>query len=59
MITGSEILKDLETIKKKAEFAEVIYSNNDIWPTINKELTTIIHILEKDMKMFGYGSYDF
>lgn len=54
MITGREILKDLEAIKKKVEFAEVTYSNNDIWPTISKELANIIHILEKDMKMFGY-----
>ena len=55
MITGSEILKDLEAVKKKAEFVEITYSNNDIWPTINRELANIIHILEKDMKMFGYG----
>lgn len=55
MITGSELLKDLEKIKKKAEFAEVTYSNNDIWPKVNEKLSDVISIIKKDMKVFGYG----
>jgi len=55
MITGSEILKDLEAIKKKAEFAEITYSNNDIWSKVNEKLSDVISIIKKDMKVFGYG----
>jgi hypothetical protein len=55
MITGSEILKDLEAIKKKTEFAEITYSNNDIWSKVNEKLSDVISIIKKDMKVFGYG----
>lgn len=54
MITGSEILKDLKDVKKKTEFAEIIYSNNDIWPEVNKQLEKVILLLKKDKKIFGY-----
>ena len=54
MITGNEILKDLEAIKKKAEFAEITYPNNDIWPLINNKLNDLISLLKKDKKVFGY-----
>ena len=54
MITGSEILKDLQTIKKKAEFAEITYPNNHIWSTINDKLENIILLLKNDKKIFGY-----
>lgn len=55
MITGSEILKDLQAIKKKAEFVEVTYPNNLLWPDVNKRLEELILIIKKDMKIFGYG----
>ena len=55
MITGSELLKDLEQIKKKAEFVEITYINNDIWPKVNQKLEDIITLIKSDMKMFGYG----
>ena len=54
MITGSEILMDLEKVKKKAEFAEITYSNNDVWSSVNERLQNIIYILKNDMKIFGY-----
>ena len=54
MITGGEILKDLENIKKKIEFAQIIYSNNSIWPEVNKKLNNVIDVLKSDMKIFGY-----
>lgn len=30
MITGNELLKDLESLKKKAEFVEITYPGNEI-----------------------------
>ena len=54
MITGSEILKDLQIIKKKTEFAEITYPNNNIWPVINDKLENIILLLKNDKKIFGY-----
>ena len=54
MITGSEILKDLQAIKKKTEFAEITYPNNDIWSKVNNKLKDIILLLKNDTKIFGY-----
>ena len=54
MITGSELLKDLEEIKKKAEFVEVTYVNNPLWSEVNDKLQELISLIKKDMKMFGY-----
>lgn len=55
MITGSELLKDLEQAKKKAEFVQITYPNNDIWPEVNQKLEDLILLIKSDMKMFGYG----
>lgn len=54
MITGSEILKDLQTIKKKAEFAEITYPNNHIWVELNDRLENTISLLKCDKRIFGY-----
>lgn len=54
MITGSEILKDLQDLKKKVEFVEITYPGNDIWPLINKNLNETISLLKRDKKIFGY-----
>ena len=54
MITGNELLKELEEVKKKAEFVEITYSNNDIWSKVNEKLSDVISIIKRDMKMFGY-----
>lgn len=54
MITGNEILKDLEKIKKKSEFVEITYPNNHVWNVVNERLENIISLIKKDMKIFGY-----
>ena len=54
MITGSELVKDLEEVKKKAEFIEVTYVNNPLWPEVNNKLKELISLIKKDMRIFGY-----
>jgi len=54
MITGGELLNDLKAVKKKAEFVEITYPNNDIWPKVNSKLGEIISLINNDMKIFGY-----
>ena len=54
MITGSELLKDLEQIKKKSEFIQIVYPNNPIWAEVDSKLGELISLLKKDMKIFGY-----
>lgn len=54
MVTGNELLKNLEEIKKKAEFVEITYPNNSLWPLVNKRLNSIICLIKNDMKIFGY-----
>lgn len=54
MITGSELLRDLEAVKRKAEFVEITYVNNLIWPEINQKLNDLISLIKKDMKLYGY-----
>lgn len=55
MITAGEIIKDLEEVKKKAEFAEITYPNNHIWVELNDRLENTISLLKNDMRIFGYG----
>ena len=55
MITGVELLKELENVKKKAEFVEITYPNNSLWPVVNDRLEGIISLIKRDMKIFGYG----
>ena len=54
MITGSELLRNLEEIKKKSEFIQVVYPNNPIWEEVDSKLGELISLLKKDMKIFGY-----
>ena len=54
MITGGELLNDLKAAKKKAEFIEITYPNNDIWPKVNSKLEEIVSLISNDMKIFGY-----
>ena len=54
MITASEIIKDLEKVKKKSEFSEITYPNNNIWPEVINRLEGIILLLKNDTKIFGY-----
>lgn len=54
MITGSELVKDLEETKKKVEFIVKTYVNNPLWPEVNNKLEELILLIKKDMKIFGY-----
>ena len=55
MITGKDLLKELKEVKKKAEFVEVTYPNNSLWPIVNVKLKEIINLISNDMKIYGYG----
>lgn len=55
MTTGKDLLKELKEIKKKAEFVEVTYPNNSLWPIVNVKLKEIINLISNDMKIYGYG----
>ena len=54
MITGTEILGNLKTIKKKIDFLEITYPGNAMWPEVNKQLDSLISLINRDMKIFGY-----
>lgn len=54
MITGSEFLKDLESLKHKAEFVEITYPGNEIWPKVNSKLEEIITLIKSDKKLYGW-----
>ena len=54
MITGTEVLGNLKTIKKKVDFLEITYPGNTLWPEVNKQLESLISTIGKDLKMFGY-----
>ena len=54
MITGSELLKDLETVKHKAEFVEITYPGNEIWIEVNSKLLEIINIVKSDKRMYKW-----
>lgn len=55
MTTGKDLLKELKEVKKKAEFVEVTYPNNSLWPIVNVKLKEIINLISDDMKIYGYG----
>ena len=54
MITGSELLNNLQEIKKKAELVEVIYPGNEIWPEVNYKLSEIINLIKKDKILYSW-----
>ena len=54
MITGSELLNDLEEIKKKAEFVEITYPGNDIWEDVNSKLSELIEFIKSDKRMYKW-----
>jgi len=53
MITTSEILKDLNSLQKKIEFAQITYPNNDIWNIIYPKIKEIYNLLKRDKRIFG------
>ena len=54
MITGSELLNDLQEVKKKAELVEIIYPGNEIWPEVNYKLNEIINLIKKDKMLYSW-----
>ena len=54
MITGNELLNDLKEIKKKAEFVEVVYPGNEIWPDVNYKINEIIKLIETDKLIYSW-----
>ena len=54
MITGSELLKDLESLKHKAEFVEITYPGNDIWKDVNSKLSDIIKFIKSDKRIYQW-----
>lgn len=55
MITSGEFLKELDSLKKKAEFAQITYPGNDIWPVVNSKLSEITELIKSDRRMFRYN----
>ena len=54
MITGVGLLKELENVKKKAEFVEITYPNNSLWPLVNERLEKLISLIKNDKKIYGW-----
>jgi hypothetical protein len=54
MITGNELLKDLEEAKNKAELVEVVYPGNEIWPEVNYKLNEIIKLIKQDKRLYSW-----
>lgn len=54
MITGSELLKEINEVKKKAEFVEITYPGNEIWSEVNSKLKEIIQLIKSDKRIFGW-----
>lgn len=54
MITGNEILKDLESLKKKTEFVEITYPGNEIWPEVSSKLTELIKLVKSDKRIYTW-----
>ena len=54
MITGNEILKDLKSLKKKAEFVEITYPGNEIWPEVNSKLEELIKFINSDKTLYRW-----
>lgn len=54
MITGNELLKELESLKKRAEFVEITYPGNEIWKEVNSKLNDIIKLIKSDKKIYKW-----
>lgn len=54
MITGNELLKDLESLKHKAEFVETTYPGNEIWKEVNSKLNEIVKLIKSDKKIYSW-----
>ena len=54
MITGTELLNDLEAAKKKAELIEITYPGNEIWSEVNSKLRDLIDFIKSDKRMYKW-----
>jgi hypothetical protein len=54
MITGNELLKDLQALKKKAEFVEITYPGNEIWPEVNSKLKEVLQLIKSDKRIYQW-----
>ena len=54
MITGIELLNDLQEVKKKAELVKITYPGNEIWSNINNRLEEIIKMIKSDKKLYRW-----
>ena len=54
MITGTELLNELESLKKKAEFVEITYPGNEIWSEVNSKLDELIKFIKSDKKLYKW-----
>ena len=54
MLTGTELLKDLESIKKKAELVEITYPGNEIWSEVNSKLRDLIDFIKSDKRIYKW-----
>ena len=54
MITGGEVIKDLDNVIKKVEFLRITFPKNDLWPKIQTELKGVLETIQKDKKIYGY-----
>ena len=54
MITGSEILKDLDNILVKLKCNIQMFPNNDIWHKLYGDIMIAQESLRKDKKIYNY-----
>lgn len=54
MINGTELLSDLQEVKKKAELVEVVYPGNEIWSDVNYKLDEIIKLIKNDKLLYSW-----
>ena len=54
MITGNEVIKDLDNVIKKVEFLRITFPKNDLWPVVHTELQNILKVIQKDKNIYGY-----
>lgn len=54
MITGSELLADLENVKKKSQLIKERYSSDMLWQKIDEKLDEIVKLIKMDMRIYGY-----
>lgn len=54
MITGNELLKDLETIKLKSEYIKNNLVNNKIWKKVDSMIEDTIKVIKTDKHMYRW-----